>query len=201
MDAGSGGRGKPPPPTTDLRPPAPGLSEWGAPFLGLAFGGFLAGLALANIDREDPLAQQFIFAVQVLTPGLLALLARRRRPSLYLASGVVGMIVPFTALSGIAIPLIVPAGMSFVAYGRRAADERPRLAAPVLALAAMVLVMASWAALFIHQDPFCNTGPNFSDCGTDRITSIEADVGLAFSILAIVLPFFLSMPRIHEESR
>lgn len=187
--------GKPPSPPADVRPAPRGLSEWGSPILGLAYGGFLAVLVIANIESEDPVAQQLTFAVQCLAPGALALFATWQRPSLYLVSGVVGTITAFISMAGVALPLLVPTGMSFVAFGRRSADSRPRLAAPVLAALGLFLVMASWASLVFHQDPYCYTGPNFSDCGSDRITTIEADVSLALSLAGIILPVVLAAPK------
>jgi hypothetical protein len=162
--------------------------------VGLAFGGFLAFLVLANADAEDPQAMRIALAVLYCAPGVLALLARRRL-SLYLVAGVVGMIVPFTAMSGVAMPLIVPAGMSLVAYGRRAEEARARLSDPVLAILSLFLVIASFASLFAHQDPYCSrTGPNSSECGNDAITSGEAAASLAFSVAVIAVPFVLAKP-------
>jgi hypothetical protein len=176
------------------RPHPSGVSEPLSAVVGLAFGGFLAFLVLANAEADEPRAMRIALAVQYCAPGVLALLARRR-PSLYLVAGVVGMIVPFTAMSGVAMPLIVPAGMSLVAYGRRADEARARLADPVLAILSLFLVIASLASLSAHQDPFCHTGPNFSDCGTDEVTSVEAAASLAFSVAVIVAPFALAKPK------
>ena len=189
------GRERPPAPPVAVQPPPRGVSEFGSALIGLGFGGFLAFLVLANRSADEPLALQLVFAVLYPASGLLALLATRRRPGLYLASGVVGMIVPFTAMSGVALPLLIPAGMSLVAYGRRAGDARSRFADPTLAVLALFLVMASLGSLNAHQDPYCHTGPNFSDCGSDRITSGEADASLAFSVAVIVVPFVLAKPR------
>lgn len=168
--------------------------------VGISFGGLLAVLLLANGREEGIGAGQVAFAIQYSAPGVLALLARRRRPGLYLASGVVGMVVPFTAMSGVALPLVIPAGMSLVAYGRHSGEVRARLADPVLALLSLFLVVASWASLLVHQDPYCRTGPNFSECGSDAVTSVEAAVFLAFSVAVIVLPFVLSAPKRASRS-
>jgi hypothetical protein len=162
--------------------------------MGLVFGGVLAFLILWNADGEEPFALSLSLAIQICVPGLLALLAWRGRPSLYLAAGVVGMVAPFTTMSVIGIPFFIPAGMAMVAYGRRAGEARGKLADPVIAVLSLALVMAAFASLFAHEDPHCRTGPNFSDCSSDVITPAEATMSLAFSIASGVAPVVLANP-------
>lgn len=190
--AGAGVEGPPPLPPI-LGPPPPGFAEIGSWVAGLAFGGFLAFLILWNADGEEPFAMSLSLAIQFCLPGLLALLAWRGRPSLYLAASVVGMVVPFTAMS-IGIPFFIPAGMALVAYGRRAGEVRGKLADPVVAVLSLALVMAAFASLFVHEDPYCRTGPNFSDCSSDIVTPVESTLSLGFSLVSIVAPTLLSAP-------
>jgi hypothetical protein len=184
-----------PPPLPRISPRPKGVAAEGAALIGMLFGGFLALLVLINRDHEDPLAMWLGLALLFCAPGLLAVLALARRPALHLSAGVVAMLVPFTAMSGVALPFLIPAAMSFVAYGRRAGDGRGRLADPVIAALTLFLVIASFVSLIIHPDPYCRTGPNYSLCGSDMVTPIEAALSLAFAVLAIVAPAILASPR------
>ena len=184
-----------PPPLPAIQSPRPpGLSEIGSWVAGLAFGGFLACLILWNADGEEPIAMSLSLAIQCCSPGLLALLAWRGRPSLYLAAGVVGMVVPFTTMSVLGMPFFLPAGMALVAYGRRAGEARGKLADPVIAVLSLALTMAGFASMFAHDDPRCRTGPNFSDCSSDVIVPAEAAISFVLSIAAVVAPVVLASP-------
>ncbi len=172
----------------------PGLACYGAPIAGLTFGGVLAALVLANTDLE-PFTMRLALALEYCTPGLLSLLALRKRDALYLAAGAVGMLVPFTAMSGVALPLLLPAAMSLVAYGRSAGGSRPRVAGPIVAALAVLLVLSSWVALVARADPYCTTGPNVSECGNDRVTGIEGGLSIAFAVAALVVPATFARSR------
>jgi hypothetical protein len=172
------------------------VAEPGSAAIGLLLGGVLAVLVLANAEgAAEPIAMRISLAVQYCAPGILALLAGvRRRPGLYLAAGVVGMATPFTSMSVLGIPFYVPAGMSLVAYGRRAGDSRGKVADPLIAMAASAFLVASLVALFVHQDPYCRTGPTFSDCSSNIITRAEATLSLAFALATILIPLVLAAP-------
>ncbi len=140
--------------------------------------------------RLAPLA----FGVLLTMPGILAMLGRRR-PALYLAAGVLGIPLMFVSFSGVAFPLLVPAVMSLTAYAKRSGDSVPRLAAPVIAMLAFVLGIASFFVLFVHEDPECRVIENGITCSSDVVTSLEALASLAVSAFAVVLLWTLARPR------
>lgn len=181
-----------PPGLPNIRGSGGSPAEWCSALLGLGFGGFLAVLVLRNSGSE-PIAASYALALEYCTPGLLALLARRRRPALYLAGGILGTLLAFTSIG--ALPLLIPAWMAFVAYSRRAGDARGRVQQPVVALMIVVLALAAFAAQFVHQDPGCRTGPNWSECFTNEITTAEGSLALSLVGLTIVAGFALAAPR------
>src|SRR6266542_4038791 len=101
------------------RPARQGLAEGASGFIGLVFGLGLSALVLLNGD--DPggtashIARAAAFGSTASLPGVLALLGRRR-PSLYLAAGVVGIPLSFISLAGVTLPLLIPSSMALVAY-------------------------------------------------------------------------------------
>ena len=90
----------------------------------------------------------------VAAPGVLAVLALWDRPALLLPAATVLVPVSFLSFAGILLPLLVPAVLLFVAYGRRSAlrPGPPVRTAATLAWV-QVLLMAAVAALLVHQDP------------------------------------------------
>jgi hypothetical protein len=191
--------GDSPPPTPDAPGPPPhSLAELGAWVLPVAMGAALVAIRIANDDATEtgePLVS-LSFGVVCALPGLLALLARSRRPGLYLAAGMLSGIFAFISLAGVTLPLLLPAGMSLVAYGRHAGEARGRLADPVVAMLCWVLGIACFIVPFVlHQDPRCVSGSNGGGCSSDVVTSIEASVALAGVALTLFTGWALSRPR------
>jgi hypothetical protein len=65
-------------------------------------------------------------AAVVAAPGLLALLALSGRPVLLLPAATVLVPLSFLSFAGVALPLLIPAALLFVAYGRRSSAQRVR---------------------------------------------------------------------------
>lgn len=122
------------------------------------FEGLLAAIALASV---------------VAAPGVAALLALVDRPALLLPAGVV--LIPLSALSfaGATLPLLIPAIMLFVAYGRRSAAQPVGAGRATLTTVAVLgLLVAATVALFVHQDPRTFSTANGSG-GVSNVVSIE----------------------------
>jgi hypothetical protein len=173
------------------------FAERGAALLGVLIG---LGLALlrsrsGTVDGPwDPVAFGFVYGL----PGFLALAGRRRRPSLYLAAGVIGPLLSFTALSGIALPMMIPAGMALVAYGRRAGEARGILPDPAVAFICLVLTAGSFLTLFVHQDSRCVSTATSTSCTSDVLTLAEAAIATVGVALTVFAGWALSRPRKHD---
>ena len=168
----------------------------------------LAGLALAAIrmvgaSPAESIAEQVAGGVAlgglVATPGVLALLARRDRPALLLPTVIVLVPLSFLSLAGITLPLLVPAVMLAVGYGRRSAAlvatgqpvRHPLLAATVV----LPLLLAAGAALFVHADPRSYSTALESGSTSDVITPLEALASLALQAAAVVAGWRLAGNR------
>lgn len=188
------------PPALPADPARPGnrFAELGAAVLPLTFAGLLTWLVLRNAEQPDERGDSFMrlaLIAFIALPGVLAFVARRRRPALYLAAGMLSTVGAFVSMAGAALPMLIPAGMAFVAYGRHSGEARGRLADPVVALLVFVLGKASLLGLFFHQGPRCVSGSNFSSCTSDVITPLEASLSLAGFLLALVAGWALARPR------
>lgn len=187
----------PPSPPADRRR----LAEEGSGLIGLVLGlGFTALLIANRSDAADQLSRvlgALALGLLYTLPGALALLGRRR-PALYLAAGVLGVPLSFTSFAGVTLPLLLPAGMALVAYGRRSADVVPRVAAPVIAMLAIAFGLGSFYVTFLlHEDPRCRAIENGTTCSSDVVTSPEALAGLGLTGLAIASTWVLAGPRRH----
>jgi hypothetical protein len=192
----------PPALPADAARPAGRLAEFGAAVLPLALAGLLAWFVLRNAEPPDERGDSFMrlaLIAFIALPGVLAFVARDRRPALYLAAGMLSTVGAFVSMAGAAIPMLIPAGMAFVAYGRHAGEARGRLADPVVALLVFVLAQASFLGLFLHQDPRCVSGPNYSSCTSDVITSLEATLSFTGFLLTLVAGWLLARPRGSRE--
>ncbi|MGH2794645.1 MAG: hypothetical protein ACRDKG_10105 [Actinomycetota bacterium] len=169
--------------------------------LGSAWIGILAGMALTilrstNGDAHDrAILPTLVFGLVVAVPGLLALTAMRRRPALYLASGLAYL--PMSFLSVVTFPLILVAAMAFVAYGRHADEETPLVWPPLTAVTLFILTIATFVALLFNggDDPSCSSTASSTSCTSDIITNGEALVGLAGVALTLSAGWVLSLPR------
>jgi hypothetical protein len=136
----------------------------------------------------------------VAAPGVLAVLALRDRPALLLPAATVLVPVSFLSFAGILLPLLVPAALLFVAYGRRSA-LRP--GPPVRTAAALawvqVLLVAAVAALLVHQDPRAYATELEQGSTSDVVTVAEALVSLALVGAALAGGWALAGRENHPD--
>ena len=144
-----------------------------------------AGSSPAETGAEALLGSVALGAV-VAAPGLLTLLALEDRPALLLPAATVLVPLSFLSLAGVLLPLLVPAAMLFVAYGRRTQDApRRRLRTAATVAWVQVLVVAAGAALFVHDDPRSYVTATESGSTSDVVTVGEAVVSLLFVAAAV----------------
>jgi hypothetical protein len=180
----------------------PRLAEEGSGLIGMVMGLGLTCLLLANggdepSDRAASYLGALALGMVATLPGALAMLGRRR-PALFLAAGLVGVPISFISMGGATLPLLLPTGMAFVAYGRRAADAIPRVYPTIIALNAVVIGILSFMALLVHEDPRCRAIENGITCSSDVVTVPEAVISLGLSTLAVTSTWTLARPRPDE---
>lgn len=171
--------------------------------LGPVFVGILAGIALTLVrafngeSYDRAIIPSIAFGVVVAIPGLLALMARRRRPSLYLASGLVFIPSSFLSLAGVTAPLIFIGAMAFVAYGRHADEEIPAVWAPLTAVILLIHTIAAYYVLLFQggDDPRCSSTATSTSCTSDVITNLEGLAALGVTLLTLTMAWLLSTPR------
>jgi len=142
-------------------------------------------LSWPHIDDSDPFPSPeiqlgFIATISIfLIPHVLAFLARRDRPSLYLAAGLLGVLVTlattFSIVMFAAIPLVlIPSCVYLARYHR---SPRPRAPVAVTVPLIVVLGVGSVVALFLsNSDQRCYEVRRLRD-GTldyDSVTESEA---------------------------
>jgi hypothetical protein len=184
------------------RPFGTTFAERGAVLVGIGLGLFLAVVRAANRDGADsltgpldPVAFGSIYGI----PGLFALAGSRRRPAMYLAAGIIAPLLAFTAFSGVALPLFIPGCMALVAYGRRAGEYQGVAPDAIVALVSVIIGLASFAALFLHQDSRCVSTTTSSECTSNALTASEAWIAIACSGAAVLLGSLLSRPRARRD--
>ena len=108
------------------------------------------------------------------------------------------MLVPvsFLSFAGILLPLLAPAVLLCVAYGRRSAlrPGRPVRTAATLAWV-QVLLVAAVAALLVHQDPRSYATAVEQGSTSDIVTVAEALVSLALVGTALVGGWALAVAK------
>lgn len=193
------------------------------------FIGTLISLAVGSIplfDREglsldaDWLRGLALVAI-LMVPAVLAMIGLRR-PAALLVAGIVSLPMPMMSFSFLLFPMLIPAVLYLVAYGRAAKVERPRAPAPVIASSVFVLIVLAFVSLFVNEDPRCyeiikqRDGTTFersvpavnggsvmsssgnvieSGCSSDTVTPIEAGLSLSLVALAVASAAYLSGPR------
>ena len=186
--------------TLEQRAERPGrmrVAELGSVWIGIAAGAGLTVVRAVKGDSYDrALLPTLAFGVAVAVPGLLALMAGRRRPGLYLASGLVYLPMSFLSLAGVTLPLILVAAMAFVAYGRHGDEEVPQVWAPLTAVIMLILTIASFAALLFGggDDPRCSSTQSTTSCTSDIITNGESLIALFGVGMTLGAAWFLSAP-------
>ncbi len=190
----------------DVAAPArtPRLAEEGSGLIGMVMGIGLTGLLLANggdepTDRLASYLGALALGMVATLPGALAMLGRRR-PALYLAAGLIGVPISFISMGGATLPLLLPAGMALVAYGRHAGEAPPRVNPAIIALGAVVLTILSVMAMFVHEDPTCRAIENGITCSSDVVRSPEAATSLALTAIVIASTWTMARPRRDEPA-
>lgn len=136
----------------------------------------------------------------VAVPGILALVALAGRPALLLPAATVLLPLSFLSFAGAALPLLLPAVMLFVAYGRRSTGQAAgRGQAALCAAAVLALLVAAVVALFAYDDPRNWSTPTGGGSTSDVITAVESLGSLAFSTAAIAAGWLLTQPTVRTR--
>lgn len=141
--------------------------------------------------------------VTIAVPGVLAILAAHDRPVLLLPAAITLVPLSFLSFAGVTLPLLIPAVMLFVAYGRRSHDHAPAIGTAAGTISAVfVLLAAAVAVLFLHDDPRTYSTATSSGSTSDVITYAESVPSLALSVAAIGAGWLLARPRpmLHRAS-
>jgi hypothetical protein len=132
----------------------------------------------------------------VAVPGMLALLGLADRPALLLPAATVLVPLSFLSFAGVTLPLLIPAVMLFVAYGRRSsAQSGPPGRASLTTAFVLALLVAAVVALFFHQDPRSYSTANGGGSTSDVITALESLISLALAAAAIAGGWWLAARR------
>lgn len=164
-----------------------------------------AGLALAVLryvggippeqGAEGALGSVALGAI-VAVPGLLAILAVRDRPVLLITAAITLVPLSFLSLAGVTLPLLIPAVILLIAYGRRSSHQPPPKGTAAGTVAAvLVLLAAAVSVLVLHEDPRGSGTAPGGESTSDIITYAESLPCLALSAAAAVAGWFLSEPR------
>ncbi|HEX2274645.1 MAG TPA: hypothetical protein VHG90_12300 [Acidimicrobiales bacterium] len=166
----------------------------------VAGGGALGWLRFAGSDPPlrglEAAAGALALGAVMAVPGVLALLSLADRPALLLPAGVLLVPLSFVSFAGVTLPLLVPAVMLLVAYGRRSVGCRRAYAgqAGVCTVVVLVLVVVAFVALFAHDDPRSWSTATGGGSTSDVITVAESAVSLALSAAAVGSGWFLARP-------
>jgi hypothetical protein len=164
--------------------------------LGVALGVIrFVGGSPAERGVEGALAACALGAV-IAAPGALALLARFDRPALLVPAGVLLMPLSGVSMAGATLPLLIPAVMLLVAYGRRRphSDALPAPLVALLSAVVIMLVIAALVSLFIHEDPRSWVTPAESGATSDVVTIGESLVSLLLVGAALVVGWRSAAP-------
>lgn len=165
----------------------------------------MAGLALAafrfvgGIPPEQGAEGVFgslALGVTIAVPGILAILAVHDRPVLLLPAAITLVPLSFLSFAGVTLPLLIPAVMLCIAYGRRSSGHAPPKGTSAGSVAAVfMLLVAAVAVLFLHEDPRTYSTARSSGSTSDVITYAESLPSLALSAAAVAGGWFLAGPR------
>jgi hypothetical protein len=136
------------------------------------------------------------FGGVVATVGVLVRLGLRDRPVLLVPAAVFLVPLSFLSFAGILLPLLVPAVLLLVAYARRSAAQQAAGGREALALlAVLVCLVASVAALLVHEDPRSWRDETGGASTSDVVTVAEALLSLALQGAALASGWLLARPR------
>lgn len=108
------------------------------------------------VERGVEVAGNIAFAIVFAAPALLALLGLRGRPSLFVAAGVLDLVLTFvTLISFIGLVFVPPAVMFFVAAGKVRGDGASLTRSIATVLVALLGGTGAFFALFAQENPVC----------------------------------------------
>lgn len=203
--------------------------HWAMVITGVCFGTVIAfGVgSIPLLDRDGlSLGSDWVRGLGLIAilmiPVILALVGLRR-PGALLAAGVVSLPMCFMSFSFLLFPMLIPAALYLIAYGRTASTYTPRLSPSAVASLTFVLLVLSFMSLFMNEDPRCyeiirrGDGSTFdrplppgesiystqggrggvvgSGCSSDSVTPVEAGLSLGLVALAGISAAYLSGPR------
>lgn len=205
---------------TPARLTAPG---WVGAIFFVAFGAVVVVLRLTDQPpvREREVVGAIAMGCLYAAPGVLALMARARRPQLLLAGAVLGFTLVPTSFS-ITPLLVVPSALLLVARRYTEPTRRGGLRDVVVVVSVVAFAVPALVALFAREDPVCWTysedargrrhyvvepggdpdhlsghvGPGESGggCTSDVITPVEGLASLTFTALLILNAAWLARP-------
>lgn len=163
-----------------------------------------AGLALAGLrfsggtppeqGVEGAVGSLALGAV-VAAPGALALLALKGRPTLLLPAAICLIPLSFLSFALVTLPLLIPAAMLLVGYGRRSAGQpSPVGTAGGTVVAVFVVLAAAVFVLLAHQDPRSYTMATGGGSTSDVITFAESLSSLVLTATAVAAGWALGAP-------
>lgn len=205
--------------------------HWGPTVAGAGIGTLIAlGAGSFPLFDDGSLSSDWLrgvaFIAILILPAILAVIGLRR-PKALLTAGVVSLPMPFMSFSFLLFPMLIPAALYLVAYGRAAMRYTPRAPASVAAVITFLLLVFSFFALFLHDDPQCyeivkrRDGSTFerllpaddmsrvisldgrvieSGCTSDTVTPTEVGLSLALVALAGTSAAYLSGPRRSSQA-
>lgn len=138
----------------------------------------------------------FALGAVVAAPGVLAMLAVRDRPVLLLPAAIALIPLSFLSFALVTLPLLIPAVMLLIGYGRRSSD-RPRAVGTAAGtiLGVFLLLAAAAVVLFIHEDPRSYSTATVGGSTSDVITFAESLPSLALTASAVAAGWVLAAPR------
>lgn len=170
-----------------------------------------AGDAQAGWER---VLQAVALAVLVASPAMLAALSRHRRAVLLVPAAAVLTPLAMLSITGILLPLLVPATLLWVAFATRW-DGAPcgRVRALLAAVWVLALLVLAGIALFVHHDPrtygdcvvtvygegsasaWCPPGARGGGSTSDVVTPLEAVISIALVGAAMAGGWVIAGPR------
>lgn len=118
--------------------------------------GILRTVNAEPVERGVEVAGNIGFAIVFAAPGLLGLLGLRGRPTLFVAAGVLDLVLAFlTLISFMGLVFVPPAVMFFVAAGRMRGDGTSLARSIATVLVALLGGTGAFFALFVQGDPVC----------------------------------------------
>lgn len=140
------------------------------------------------VERGVEVAGNIAFAIVFAAPALLALLGLRGRPSLFVAAGVLDLVLTFvTLISFIGLVFVPPAAMFFVAAGQVRGDGASLTRSIATVLVALLGGTEAFFAMFAQENPVC-WARNLSTGETFRLDASKFVHGSSISMDSRDLP-------------